>query len=1010
MAFANLFTRLSAVEEGVKSPAGQPAFTRRNETETGKRGNARKRKAHDELTGSYKKKQSYQAQTTRRCDAASFKDDDSKARHYHMHNTDNGHSSVGFTKEVMHNHGYNNMCHKGQNYKTKNNHNVNKQQQKKNPDGQKYPHQQKDRWRPANRGGNHQTRPTWRKHGGGSKNKNYKQDVQVKRPRFMTQEFKDQHALLVDGRLVCRHFLYGRCIKADDCQLEHIQGYNDLIKEVCKFYVQGHCIKPESCPYMQQSFPCKFFHRNGKCSQGADCRFSHEPLNDVTNPLLNEALKRDNELYEQQQQQQQLAQKAEQESLAQPDNTNESEILEANRTPDTLLQPIRPNFYNSTNAEKETLSCQTEELADIMEEAVPPHPTDATQPPDVPPSSNLNHEEPVCYSVAAVLGPQLSKPFPSFFTTRGRPESGPRSSSDCTSGSANQSYVPYSVDAVLRSCKSVGSSTFGHTPTTPTAQTVSYTPHADFEESTDPLLSSETPNERGLHSLNTRNEVNKSQEKIFKSLSSHDVHTGLFSKTCPSPTLASRDYMKQGGNMPESLKLQRAAHKVKSELLRSPVNVSEKDQRQDKDKGHMKGSMHQPTDITCSLNCKSEGVLPIGRTNCKRIFLSPPSQTSTSKHPTQLRPHLSVLTSDSEASKPFCPSSGFTEFKQSLKAPVEPVTCSTKTSDSANSASCYFAAKQPTEIHLHSKKTPSGLKPGTQRHSAEIPVEGSSKMAHCDDLAVGCKKTLKRPFHSLFASLITDTLQPIDGSGTSSSCTQGLIQYSSPAPQSTDCRGNCVESAVEPDKASARSFRSLFTAPLPFIRPRPNYSKTSSCSQQPDQSADNTSHSVNSKQRASNSEIPLPCQVRTDVKEIPHASRSPNFSTNPKIENEDRSTGNINLPTKQLVYTVCSLVSDSHSEMSTSPTPANSPSTTHTHQPLPDISSHKGSAVAATSNSVLKTLFLCLSPYQQDGERQDSVPPDSRFTVQPSTDKKSCTVNRAPALSSDSTNLLGCNR
>ncbi|KAF1395543.1 hypothetical protein PFLUV_G00012590 [Perca fluviatilis] len=735
MAFANLFTRLSAVEEGVKSPAGQPAFTLRNETETGRRGNARKRKAHDELTGSYKKKQSYQAQTTRRYNAASFKDDDSKARHYHMHNTDNGHSSVGFIKEVMYNHSYNNMCHKGQNYKIKNNHNVNKQQQKKNPDGQKNLYQQKDRWRPANRGGNHQTRPAWRKHGGDSKNKNDKQDVQVKRPRFMTQEFKEQHAVLVDGRLVCRHFLYGRCIKADDCQLEHIQGYNDIIKEVCKFYIQGHCTKRESCPYMHHILWLNSNHfsvinslQNGKCSQGADCKFSHEPLNDVTNPLLNETLKRDNELYEQQQQQQQqLAQKAEQESTAQPDNTNESEIIEANGAPDTLLQPIRPNFYNSTNAEKETLFCQTEELADIMEEAVPPHPTDAAQPHDVPTSSNLSHEEPVCYSVAAVLGPQLSKPFPTFFTTRGRPES----SSDCTSGSANQSDVPYSVDAVLRSCKSVGSSTFGRTPTTPTAQTVSYTPHADFEESTDPLLSSETPNERGLYSLNTRNEVKNSQEKIFKSLSSHDVHTGLFSKTCPSPTLASRDYMKQGGNMPESLKLaQRAAHKVKSELLHSPVNVAEK-AASSEHKGDMKGSMHQPTDITCSLNCKSERVLPIGRTNCKSFFLSPPSQTSTSKHPTQLRPHLSVLTSDSEASKPFCPSSSFTEFKGSAAVPVEPITCSTKTSDSANSANCYFAAKQPTEIHLHSKKTPSGLKPGTKRPSAEMTAERSSKMAYC---------------------------------------------------------------------------------------------------------------------------------------------------------------------------------------------------------------------------------------------------------------------------------------
>lgn len=37
-----------------------------------------------------------------------------------------------------------------------------------------------------------------------------------------------------------------------------------------------------------QSFPCKYFHRRAKCSQGADCRFSHEPLDDVTSQLLDE--------------------------------------------------------------------------------------------------------------------------------------------------------------------------------------------------------------------------------------------------------------------------------------------------------------------------------------------------------------------------------------------------------------------------------------------------------------------------------------------------------------------------------------------------------------------------------------------------------------------------------------------------------------------------------------------------------------------------------------------------
>lgn len=97
----------------------------------------------------------------------------------------------------------------------------------------------------------------------------------------MTQEFKDQNAILVDGRLLCRHFIYGRCVKvdyavtyklsffsflffkknnynahvlfsmqADGCQLEHVEAYNDLIKAACKFYIQGFCTKGAACPYM----------------------------------------------------------------------------------------------------------------------------------------------------------------------------------------------------------------------------------------------------------------------------------------------------------------------------------------------------------------------------------------------------------------------------------------------------------------------------------------------------------------------------------------------------------------------------------------------------------------------------------------------------------------------------------------------------------------------------------------------------------------------------------------
>ncbi|XP_023269469.1 uncharacterized protein LOC111660422 [Seriola lalandi dorsalis] len=917
MSFANLFTRLSAVDEDVTSP-GQTSITHRNESVDGQRGNARKRKTQGEQTGPDKKKR-YRGQTKWTYNTASFEDDN------HVQNTDNKPAGFGFTKEMIHNHsdkaGHNNMYHRGQNYKARNNRNVSKQLQKKRTEENKHQHQQKDKWRHTNRGGRHQTGATARKGGGDGQRRDGKQDVQVKRPRFMTDEFKDMNALLVDGRLLCRHFLWGRCIKGDDCQLEHIQGHNDLIKEACKFYIQGFCMKGESCVYMHKSFPCKFFHKKGKCSQGADCKFSHEPLNEITNRLLDEVLKRENDLYE-------LRKKTEQESQGEPANTDGPEITDADQTPDIVIQPVRPTFYNSgeKNAEQEALLCPTEQPSD-NNTADPPQASHSAHP-HSPPSTNLNHKEPVCYSVEAVLGPQLFKPFPSFYTTPGSEESAPLSvahtSSDCA---ADQSEAPYSVSFF----KSVGNSTFGQIPAPPTAHNVSYTSKTDNKELTDPLV--------------RRNEANKSQEKMFNSLSCFQVHT--VRETCPDLTLACEDHDKRGGEMPASQKpALRSSHEVKPAFLDSPATEAEKSVSS-KRKGDLKGGTHLPVDIiTHSVKCKSEP-------------RKGKSLTFTPKHPTQLKPHLSGLTSNSQSLlKLLCPSSGFSEFKGRAAVPAESVTSSAKTSGSGNCVSHHLAARQPTEIHQPSKQTQPGLKLDAQQHYfSETSIECSSKTAPCGDLSDGCNKTQKSQYYSLHP--ITDSLKPTPDF--ISACPQGFNQSSCPTLQPAHYRSKDKE--VKTDKASA--FHSLFAAPL-SAAPHP-------CTQsQPDhsnQSADHTSQLSNSKQKASTLETPLPPRVKTNVKQTSHRPTSPKFSCSPQSKND--LSGPVNQPAKQQVNPVCSLVSNSLSETSSSPPPCDDstdPSPALVHQQLPDVSSPK-----ATANSVLKTLFLSLSPYQQDGEQQDSV-------------------------------------
>ncbi|XP_051946034.1 zinc finger CCCH domain-containing protein 6-like [Xyrauchen texanus] len=130
--------------------------------------------------------------------------------------------------------------------------------------------------------------------GGGDVESKGPPSFQKKRP-IMSQEFINQHTVEHNGRHICKYFIEGRCIKGDQCKFEHDNVVPGKKKELCKFYVQGYCTKGDICIYMHNEYPCKFFHTGAKCYQGDNCKFSHEPLTDVTKELLDKILNTEEE-------------------------------------------------------------------------------------------------------------------------------------------------------------------------------------------------------------------------------------------------------------------------------------------------------------------------------------------------------------------------------------------------------------------------------------------------------------------------------------------------------------------------------------------------------------------------------------------------------------------------------------------------------------------------------------------------------------------------------------------
>ena len=95
---------------------------------------------------------------------------------------------------------------------------------------------------------------------------------------------------------ICKFWLAGGCPLSDaDCPFDH-SGVVTKRNEKCRYYAgRDHCKKAKSCEFMHETFPCRVFHLfEGREEELGDfrckdpCKFSHQPLDDVTRPLFEE--------------------------------------------------------------------------------------------------------------------------------------------------------------------------------------------------------------------------------------------------------------------------------------------------------------------------------------------------------------------------------------------------------------------------------------------------------------------------------------------------------------------------------------------------------------------------------------------------------------------------------------------------------------------------------------------------------------------------------------------------
>ncbi|KAE9552615.1 hypothetical protein FO519_004163 [Halicephalobus sp. NKZ332] len=89
-------------------------------------------------------------------------------------------------------------------------------------------------------------------------------------------------------RALCKFFRRGFCQNGPSCVYSHNAADSRRAPVLCRFYADGFCKSGAECNLLHGEFPCKNFHK-GLCKDRY-CRYSHEPLNEFTQPIYDEML------------------------------------------------------------------------------------------------------------------------------------------------------------------------------------------------------------------------------------------------------------------------------------------------------------------------------------------------------------------------------------------------------------------------------------------------------------------------------------------------------------------------------------------------------------------------------------------------------------------------------------------------------------------------------------------------------------------------------------------------